>query len=164
MNPKLVYLAGPISQLTYQGATDWRKHASSVLEEAGRIRTLDPMRGKRYLEDVTAGRTFQDVWSDSACAYPGGDFPLSTQHGITHRDRWDVRRSDLVLLNLEGAKQISIGTMLELAWADAAGVYTLAVIEGSGNPHHHGMVLETASLVVETLDQALDLIPVVLGV
>jgi hypothetical protein len=31
----LVYLAGPISGLNFEGATDWREHAKSYLKEFG---------------------------------------------------------------------------------------------------------------------------------
>ena len=38
--------------------------------------------------------------------------------GIVTRDRWDVAKADVVLMNLVGATQVSIGTMVELGWAE----------------------------------------------
>ena len=40
-----VYLAGPITGLTYDGATDWRHAVAADLNSVG-IKGLSPMRGK----------------------------------------------------------------------------------------------------------------------
>ena len=45
----LVYLAGPITGLTFDGCTDWREYAKKSLAEAG-IDGLSPMRAKDYLK------------------------------------------------------------------------------------------------------------------
>jgi hypothetical protein len=34
------------------------------------------------------------------------------------RDRFDATRCDVLLVNLLGAERVSIGTMMEVAWAD----------------------------------------------
>jgi hypothetical protein len=43
-----VYLAGPITGLTYEGATEWRNVAAEKLD-SDKIETLSPLRGKNYL-------------------------------------------------------------------------------------------------------------------
>jgi hypothetical protein len=47
---KTVYLAGPISGLNYDGATEWRIGFAGALAEVG-IKGLSPMRAKEYLRD-----------------------------------------------------------------------------------------------------------------
>lgn len=141
----LVYLAGPIKGLSYDGATDWRRHAAGLLHIAG-IEALSPMRHKAYL----AGD--QDIADD----YPLS--ALSSQRGITARDRFDVGRCDVVLANLLGAEQVSIGTMIELGWADGARKPIVLVMEDTGNPHDHAMVRELANFRVLTLAEGLRLV------
>ncbi len=141
----LVYLAGPIKGLSYAGATDWRTHAAGLLHIGG-IVALSPMRHKAYL------RPEQDI----ADAYPLS--PLSSQRGITTRDRFDVLRCDVVLANLLGAEAVSIGTMIELGWADAARKPVVLVMEPEGNPHDHAMVRELAGFRVPTLNDGLEIV------
>jgi hypothetical protein len=65
-------------------------------------------------------------------------------------------------VNFEDAKEVSVGTVMEIAWADAWDKYILIVMD-STNPHYHGMINEVASLIVPTLDEALELIPMILA-
>ena len=46
---KTVYLAGPITGLTYDGATDWRAYAKARLAKFG-IQAVSPMRAKEFLK------------------------------------------------------------------------------------------------------------------
>jgi nucleoside 2-deoxyribosyltransferase len=140
-----VYLAGPITGLSYGGATDWREYARKELDKYG-IDAFSPMRGKIYLEK------FKDL-SGAADAYSA--WPLSTAKGITTRDRFDATRVDLVLANLAGADRVSIGTMIEFGWADAHRRPIVTVMEPTGNVHDHAMVREMAGFIVPTLDEAL---------
>lgn len=146
-----VYLAGPITGLSYKECNSWRDYTAKALNRCG-IETLTPMRGKEYLSHY---RKLKSQYL--------GVHPLSTAHGITSRDSWDCRRSDLILVNLMGAKAVSIGTVLEIAWGQSAGVYVMTVME-KDNIHRHAMLEQTSSIVMESLDEALDLIPVILGV
>lgn len=149
--PSLVYLAGPIAGLTFGECTDWRRYASMQLANHG-ITGLSPMRGKEYLlsisKDVPLG--------------PDGDkyklqSPLSTNQGIITRDRWDATRCDVLLANLVGAKQVSIGTCLEIAWADLSRTPIVLAME-DGGVHEHGMILAACGLRAKTLDEAISLV------
>lgn len=151
--PKLVYLAGPISGCTYDGAMDWRNAAARVLEDAGII-ALSPMRGKAYL-DIPGQRI-----DGQPEAYRG--VPLSAAKGIVTRDRWDCQRADVILMYLKGAERISIGSMIEMGWADSARVPVVLVLE-PGNVHEHAMLVQLAGFVVETLDEALHVVIQLLG-
>lgn len=139
---KLVYLAGPISGLTYDGATSWRQYAMQQLKP---IVGLSPMRGKDYLQDVTD--LAPEGYADSV---------LSSSKGITARDRFDTLRADVIIMNLLGAERVSIGTMIELGWADSKRIPVICAME-PGNPHEHAMVAETISFRVNTLDEAIEL-------
>ena len=151
-----VYLAGPITGQTLDGANNWRKMATNRLNAHG-IEALDPLRGKEYLN--------ARVEEDGKYHQLYDEHPMSTAHGITHRDRWDATRSDLLLAYFpEDAELVSIGTCMEIAWANGAQRYVLTVIEGSDNNiHWHAMIREASSLVLDDLDHALSLVPVILG-
>lgn len=151
-----VYLAGPITGQTLEGAKDWRAIAREYLAAFG-VHTYDPLRGKAYLNSIIGENgTYGDQYDTV--------HPMSSGHGITHRDRWDVRRADLVFVNLVPApEKVSIGTVMEIAWADAAGVYTLVAME-EANIHRHGMLENTASLVIPSFEDALKLVPTILGI
>ncbi len=126
-----------------------------ILEKMG-IDGMSPMRAKDYLrhEADVDGNKLQD-------AYP--DYALSTMKAIVTRDRHDCMKSDMVIVNLRGAKVISIGTILEIAWADAARVPVVLVMEkDKSNLHEHGMIREMCGFQVETLSEALDIVEAVL--
>ena len=158
----IVYLAGPISRETWEGAIGWREHARAYLNRYG-IATLNPLRAKEFLQRAMGeGRTFSELEKSDYSEVSGPYSGLVSGHGILHRDRWDVLRSDLILANFEEAKQISIGTVMEVAWANAAGIYVLTAM-AEKSVHDHKMFLEASSLVVPSCANALALIPDILG-
>lgn len=153
----LVYLAGPITGQTLREAKDWRALAYDVLEERG-IRAVDPLRGKEFLNSkVEADGVYRNLYDEH---------PMSAPQGLTNRDRWDAERCDLTLAFFPaGLKQVSIGTVMEIAWASSAGRYVLTVLaDQENNPHEHAMLMQASSLVLGNLLEALELIPVILGV
>lgn len=138
--PYTVYLAGPITGLSYNGAVDWREATIKTLADSG-IKGLSPMRGKQYL----SGKEYvQDSYSE---------FVMSTPKAIVTRDRFDATRCDVLLVNLVGATKISIGTVMEIAWADAARIPIVVAME-KNNVHEHAMLTQVSGYVVETLDEA----------
>jgi nucleoside 2-deoxyribosyltransferase len=143
MNLPTVYLAGPITGLNYEGATDWRDYASKEL--APDILGVSPMRGKDYLLHE---QSIRDHYPEAV---------LSTTKGITTRDRNDVYTCDAVLMNLLGAKKVTIGTMIEAGWADAFRKPIVLVIE-DGNIHWHGMLEHVSGWIVPTLDEGIHII------
>lgn len=140
MSKPTVYLAGPIRGLTHADSTFWRRHVTRLLEPD--IVSLSPMRNKEHL-------TGQGLLTSS---YP--DDPMCYARGIVTRDFNDVCRCDLVLANLYGATQASIGTVLEIAWAYAFRTPTVLVIENEGNPCDHSMLRELAGFIVDDLNEA----------
>lgn len=145
-----VYLAGPITGLEYDDAQDWRTYAVTELDDAG-IDAFSPLRGKEFL---------RDHGPLSEMGYEA--YPLSSPRGIMTRDRYDCTQRDMVLANLAGSgERISIGTVMEIAWADLARIPVVAVLE-ERNVHRHAMLLEAAGFIVPDLDTALDIVKAVL--
>lgn len=136
----LVYLAGPITGISYGECTDWRTYADTLLSPG--IIGVSPMRAKEYLA------------REAAITHSYEDTVLSCAKGITTRDRMDVRRADLVLVNLVGAKTVSIGTVMEIAWADAYRVPVVVAMEPTGNLHEHPMIKECTGFRVASLEEA----------
>lgn len=145
MNPNfLVYLAGPITGLTFDGAKDWRADARAVLKgmSKGMIESLDPMRNKEYLSK-------EHILGDS---YPT---LMSSQRGIYGRDRFDCLRADALLVNMIGATRVSIGTVMEIAWADSMKKPIVLAMEDEGNLHDHAMLREACYWQTSSLDEAM---------
>jgi nucleoside 2-deoxyribosyltransferase len=142
---KTVYLAGPISGTSYGECTDWRIRVVQELFDVG-IKGLSPMRGKEYLSHV------KEFTSDGDKYKPYG--VMSTNHGIITRDRYDATRCDVLLVNFLDAPKVSIGTCMEIAWADLARIPIVCAMEASGNAHEHGMILEAIGFKVPTLEEA----------
>lgn len=138
---KRVYLAGPITGLTYDEGNQWRQYAASRLAP---IEAMSPLRGKEFLQKY--GPLTATFNSNKA---------LSTSRGIMTRDFNDCRTSDAILCNLLGAKRVSVGTVMEIAWAHAFQIPLILVMEESGNPHEHAMIEEAYGYRVPTLDEGI---------
>lgn len=149
-----VYLAGPITGLDYDGAQDWRRAAEEFLA-AWDIEGMSPMRGKKYLEAV-------GIIEATSYGQPDGEWALSSASGFTSRDHGDCMKADVILANFEGATRVSIGTVLEVAWAHAYRKQLIVVMD-ENNVHWHAMIRELAGYVVPTLAQGLDIIPAILN-
>jgi hypothetical protein len=148
VNMRTVYLSGPISGLTFEGCTDWRDYATQKLADLD-VTALSPMRGKEYLRGKGA---IEDGSSAVISNF------MSQDRAIVTRDRWDTVNCDFMLVNLIGAERVSIGTMIELAWADMARVPVVLVMEPAGNIHEHAFVRELSGYRVDSLDAAFDII------
>lgn len=153
MKPK-AYLAGAIAGLQFDAATDWRHQAKIALELRG-IEALDPMRAKHALANGRISTNCHD-YTDQG--------PFFTSRGIMTRDFNDVKSCDALLVNLLGLQKPSMGTVMELGWAFVLQKPTVVVMEREGNPHdNHPMVLAAIGFRVETMDEAIDALAVVLN-
>jgi nucleoside 2-deoxyribosyltransferase len=153
MSRYLVYLSGPISGLTYDDAEDWRKRATLYLERTSKIECLDPLRCKDFLKQ-------RGVIGDTPEEFPA----IGSDEFIGMRDHWDTVRSDVVLVNLLGAKTVSIGTVLEIGMAKAAGCKIVVVMEDSDNLHEHPMIRNYTDLRCSNLQTACETIKALLSV
>lgn len=143
-----VYLAGPITGLSYDGACDWRLAAIDYLGRR-EIAGLSPMRGKSFLSNV----------KDIPAHVVGGRF--SSPQSITSRDRWDCQRADLVIMNLLKADRVSIGTCVEMGWCDMARTPVILVMEENGM-HEHPILSTLAAFRTDNLDEALEMAVIIL--
>ena len=151
-----VYLAGPITGLTYDDGQDWRSYARAVLATQG-IEAFSPLRGKDYLKE------YGELDAGGVGSAYTGLHALSDPAGIVTRDRLDCTKRDLVLVNLLGADRVSVGTCIEFGWADAARVPIVVAMERDGsNPHDHAMVYGLAGYVLPSLDDAIQVATVIL--
>lgn len=148
-----VYLAGPIAGLSWEAATAWRIRAKKQLNANG-IEAYSPLRGREF-EALKGTRRIQ-----SAHNAPHGI--LRTSRGVTTSDRFTLAWCDLVVLNLLYTSKVSIGSMVEIGWADANRI-PLVVAMVEGNIHDHPFVRECAGYIVEDVDDAIDVAVTVLN-
>lgn len=143
MNYK-IYLAGPITGLTWSEATEWRKELTNRFADesnTNKYQCLSPLRGKEYLsEEQNIKHSYEE-------------HQLSTAKMINSRDMFDVRRSDLLIVNLKNAKKVSIGTVLEIGAAYILNKPIITVME-EDNIHRHSMLNEQSTVIVSDIDTA----------
>lgn len=138
-----LFLSGPITDVSYGESADWRKYVASKMPRS--IKCISPLRGKEYLKnEKNIKASYEDI-------------PLSSGKGITFRDRFDVKRADAILINLLGAKKVSIGSMIEIGWADTGIKPIILVMEKEENVHDHPMLKNAAGFIVDNLDDAIEL-------
>lgn len=145
---KTVYLAGPISGLTYQQATGWRDAVTAELIQDN-IKCLSPLRSGVHLRDHDGLLTDCEIAPGLEPAVKA----MSTKRGVVARDLFDVTKCNILLVYLLGATSISIGTCVEIGWAHANHIPIIVVME-KYNIHNHAFITETASFVVNTLNDA----------
>lgn len=133
-----VYLAGPMPGQQIDGE-DWRDYAiERIRDEDIEVNVVLPYFLENYVDewDITE--------SDAATV-------------LTHRDYRFSTESDFVLANFTDAESRSMGTCIELGWADAFGVTVITVLQ-EGWVHWHPMVRECSDFIVPTLDDALGIL------
>ncbi len=137
--PRSVYLSGPMTGCSFEEANDWRVTATHIFGSYG-IETLSPMRGES-----------------------GGRQLAMHPRTMTARDRMDLKGSDLVLMNLLEATRVSIGSMIELGWADLLQIPVI-VVATKGALHSHVMVNSIIAGLREDLSTAIEISLVLLNV
>ena len=140
MPKKTLFLAGPLTGISYGDALDWRKYVESKLPSD--VIAFSALRGKEHLAKKA-------VLKDS---YP--EHLLSTPQGTITRDRYDVSRCDALFVNFLKAERVSIGTIMEMAWADARRIPIILAME-KGNIHDHAFVRQVAAFIAGDLDEAI---------
>lgn len=156
---KSLYLSGPITGCTYEGCTSWRQYVAQRL--AHDIVPVSPLRGKEYLKTMPAMPHTLET------------HVMSSQRGIMTRDRYDTMACDGLFANLLGVTwaeldkaaaegdvrrvRASLGTVMEVAWADMLRKPIILVMEAEDNIHDHPMIRDAAGYRVETLDEGIAL-------
>jgi nucleoside 2-deoxyribosyltransferase len=140
MSKKALFLAGPLTGLSYGDALDWRTYVESKLPSD--VIAFSALRGKEHVAK-------EAVLKDS---YP--EHLLSSPQGTITRDRYDVSRCDALFVNFLKAERVSIGTIMEMAWADARRIPIILAME-KGNIHDHAFVRQVAAYITADLDEAI---------
>ena len=134
----IVYLSGTITGRTRHEASGWRSYATKELLSAG-FSVLNPLRGGSYLS------TQQD------------DIPKGlSDKALKQRDKLDVKKCDIILANFEDADRVSIGSLMEMAWAEELGKLVIVIMDAEGI-HDHPFVREIA-IIFHNLEGALNYI------
>ena len=152
-----IYLAGPITGLHYSDSIGWRDRAAAAFKDSG-IVCFSPLRAKSYLRPTNGDpNLMQDVIKDTY-----EEHVLSSQRGIFGRDYHDATKRDLIFVNLLGADRISIGTVMEMAWAFQANVPIVLVMEKTGYPHEHAMLNMTSYFRVDDFEEGIHIAKTIL--
>lgn len=164
-----VYLSGPIAGQTYDEARyGWRATFAAAMEEG--IKVLSPMRHEGHLAEVTGELKAAEQL----------DHFFSGARIIVEKDALDIKRCDIVVVNLLGATKVSIGTVAEIGMAQASGKTIILIMEDPGtmdtgkrytdleyshpkwdtpiygsNVHEHPFVTVPAALRLNNLDEAI---------
>lgn len=141
MEPKTLYMAGPITGLSLAECGRWRNYVSEQLKPE--IICYSPLRCKDYPSDVPLGESN---------ILPGA---LSVASAIISRDRFDTINRDAFFANLLGATFVSPGTCVEFGWADMARRPIIVVMEEKGNPYDHKFIRGLANFRVTTLEEGM---------
>lgn len=145
-----VYLAGPVTNCTYKGCTDWRDYVSKKLNSMDTI-CLSPMRAKKFL------------FKHTKMSKSGYDFhPLTTKKGVLARDKNDCLRADVLFVNFLDAVEISIGTCIEIAWTHLKHTPVVCIMKNDNIHMNHAMLDEMIDFIVEDLDSAIEITKTIL--
>ena len=138
-----VYLAKPMKGHSYEWVKTYIDAITSLLQGVGYF-IHHPLVGKDKLSFET---NFKATGYD--------EFPTCTDNAIASKDCWGVRNSDIVFADLSNVKEISIGCMFEIAWAQILGKLIIVVME-KGNVHEHAIVNHAISIRFYNIDDAVE--------
>ncbi len=79
--------------------------------------------------------------------------PAKANYVVTSRDCKFVKDSDVIFANLSKCTRVSIGTVMEIAWAYDCGKYIIIVMDKEGL-HEHGMILGTYAVIFTDFNSA----------
>ena len=139
-NNMKIYTAGSISGKTREEVEKYFSDLRAELEGYG-FTVFNPMLGKAMLR------------VNERYLQPRG-VPVATDRAIIGRSRWMVGQADVVYVNLAEAAIVSIGSMIEMAWAYELRKHVVAVIP-EGNIHEHAFPLMAADIRFYTTEEAL---------
>jgi nucleoside 2-deoxyribosyltransferase len=127
---QFVYLSGPMGGCSFEEMTEWRAYVAEKLD-SDTLKCLLPTRS---------------FYKDSV--------PKETDKWINRRDYFDCVRSQCLLVNFKGMKTLSIGTIMEIAWAYQKQIHIVCICEPDG-PQKHPMVSDSITHEVSTLDEGI---------
>lgn len=139
-----IYLAHPISGLSADVVFNYYDQTSRHLKENG-IKVFSPMVAKDFLRNEIEFKPL------------GYQQPCTTNHALYNRDRWMVEMSDIVYANFMLADKVSIGMVMEIAWASLLRKHVVITMP-ENSIHSHAFVHEAANVVFNNHEDAMDYI------
>jgi nucleoside 2-deoxyribosyltransferase len=150
---KNIYLAGPITGLHFNSTVNWRREFANMMDGLD-VECFSPMRGKDHLHLLD---TIEHSYPDDI---------LACQRAIMTRDRHDCTKATIIVMNLlreaTASNKPSLGTVMELGWADLSRIPVVAIMDKENSPYDHPMILEAIGFRVETLEQAVQTAKIIL--
>lgn len=142
MNKLKIYCAGGISGLTQEDVLSRYEKLREDLSD--NFTLIIPMVQKNLMRNKIEHKSQNKSTS-----------PITENKSIVRRDRWNVSQADILLVDLTmSSERISIGSVSEMAWG-YDDCKNIIVIMPQGNIHRHAFVLEMASIVFESYEEAL---------
>lgn len=126
-----VYLSGPMGGLSYKEMTTWRKYAEQKLN-SDNVKCTLPTRS--FVDDKLP--------------------PHETDKWINRRDFNDCVTASAILVYFKGMKTMSIGTVMEIAWAYQKQIPVVMIADEDG-PQNHPMLKDSVTHEVRTLDEGI---------
>ena len=145
-----IYLAGPLTGLSYDDAQDWRLQAIRLLEDY--VDCFNPMRGCDFLR---GSKKLQ------ATSEQHKGIMMSTNKNVLVRDRTDCITSDALLIYFPPGCAPSIGTSQEAAWAHLLHKPIVAIAEEVNIHRQHAMLTEQC-VWADTLEEGCEMIKSIL--
>ena len=140
-----IYLAGPIAGQTGDAVNTSIAEKAAILTDFGYL-IYHPMVGKESL--ILKSESFKTSGYE--------EFPVATNHAIFARDKWMVSQADVILADLtHTGNRVSIGTMMEIAWANLLGKQVIVIMPDNNN-HDHLFVREAATIIFKDIEEAYD--------
>lgn len=144
--------------LSFAKANQWRHFAKIDLRKHG-IRSISPIAFRGAKPSANRKEVFgKQISSHDEIAGVGDQ-----ANAILASDRFDTRRCDVMLVNFLGAKKVSIGTVCEIAWADAYRIPIVCMIEDEGNPHDHLLLMGMTGFRVNNFNAGIETVVTILG-
>jgi nucleoside 2-deoxyribosyltransferase len=140
---KTVYLAGPVGGLTEAEAKGWREKITYELSVVG-IKGVCPLRA----EPPVNGKY------DVKNSYNAEDENWGSARAIAAKNRFDVSNCGMTLAYMP---TLSVGTVVEMAWADRMGK-SVILVATDPDIAQHPLLMACASWIVPTLEDAVDVI------
>ena len=138
-----VYLAGPITHaVTWESAINWRQKCEKELIVSN-IQAISPLR--HVMQKKRSGEQSWR-WDD---AY------------ITMQCKNDIMRCDAVLANLNNSSKVSIGTIIEIAWANMLQKPIVVILHRDTrlyNEYKYGILNVITPVRVDNLIDGIDMI------
>jgi nucleoside 2-deoxyribosyltransferase len=136
----LVYTAGHIRGLHYDLVTGWVRELGELLDDS--IKIITPMRTKEFLKGTVITGTYEDDL-------------MANRWAVVMRDKYDVRRCDVLVANLDLLDKVSIGTVCEITIAyELRKPVILIMSDLSTNKHNHPFLTQEAGWIVKDIEEA----------